>query len=202
MSWQNFVFVVLLWPLIGMQNHSHSISTHIIRTALLRFPAHCCSHSWPTCSSHENFWPRSENCLCSRTWSLISTPYLPCKQQVTTSNTGPILVFPGIQPPLHLWIVRIPQYLLSWNTVRFQQHSGILHPYKISLNLSCCDNFSIRSPYLCNRRSLRARSSQSKGTSVLITLGTNEELDCPPTTGCPVLSWKVSYSSHISATAP
>ena len=28
----------------------------------------------------------------------------------------------------------------------------------------------------------------SKGTSVLITLGTNEELDCPPTTGFSVLS--------------
>ena len=70
------------------------------------------------------------------------------------------------------------------------------------LNLSCCDNFSIRSPYCCNRRSLRARSSLSKGTFVLITLGTDEELDCPPTTGCPVLSWKVSYSSHISSIAP
>ena len=41
-----------------------------------------------------------------------------------------------------------------------------------------------------------------KGTSVLITLGTNEKLDCPLTTVCPVLSWKVSYSSHICATAP
>ena len=70
------------------------------------------------------------------------------------------------------------------------------------LHLSCCDNFSIRSQYCCNRRSLRARSSQSKGTSVLITLGTSEELDCPPVTSCFVLSWKVSYSSHISATAP
>ena len=29
---------------------------------------------------------------------LISTPYLPCRQQVVTSNTGPILVFPLIQP--------------------------------------------------------------------------------------------------------
>ena len=56
--------------------------------------------------------------------------------------------------------------------------------------LSCCDNFSIRSPYLFNRRSLRARSSLSKSTFVLITLGTNEELDCPSTTGFPVLSRK------------
>ena len=74
---------------------------------------------------------------------LISTPYLPCKQQVAISNTGPILVFPWIHPfgcdassslgsvvPLHE-IVRILQCLSSWNTVRLQQHSEILHPYKI-----------------------------------------------------------------------
>ena len=30
--------------------------------------------------------------------TLIPTPYLPCRQQVATSNTGPILEFPGIQP--------------------------------------------------------------------------------------------------------
>ena len=29
---------------------------------------------------------------------LISTPYLPCRQQVVTSKTGPILMFPQIQP--------------------------------------------------------------------------------------------------------
>ena len=29
---------------------------------------------------------------------LISTPYLPCRQQVVTSNAGPILVFPLFQP--------------------------------------------------------------------------------------------------------
>ena len=56
------------------------------------------------------------------------------------------------------------------------------------LNLSCCDSILFRSAYCCNMRSLRARSSQSTSTSVLITLGTIEELDCPPTTGCPVLS--------------
>ena len=44
-SWQILVFVVSLWPLIGLQNHSHSILTHILRTALLRFPARCCSNS-------------------------------------------------------------------------------------------------------------------------------------------------------------
>ena len=38
---QVLVFVVLLWPLIGMQNPSHPISTHTLRAELLEFPAHC-----------------------------------------------------------------------------------------------------------------------------------------------------------------
>ena len=36
------------------------------------------------------------NCL--QIQLLISTPYLPCSQQIVTSNTDPILVFPRIQP--------------------------------------------------------------------------------------------------------
>ena len=70
------------------------------------------------------------------------------------------------------------------------------------LNLSCCHSFSIRPPKCCNRRSWLTGSSQSKGTSVFIILSTNEELDCSLTTGLPVLSWRDSYSSHFSATAP
>ena len=54
------------------------------------------------------------------------------------------------------------------------------------LNLFCCDSFSIRSPYCCNRRSWFTGSSQSRSTSVLTTLSTSEELDCPITTGLPV----------------
>ena len=72
MSWQKYVFVVLLWPLIGLQKHVHSISTHSLRTAFLRFPARCrpaccCSSLWPTYSRHEQFWPTSENGPCSET---------------------------------------------------------------------------------------------------------------------------------------
>ena len=67
---QHCLLVVLLWPLIGLQNHLHSILTQSLRTAFLRFPARCrlglcCSSLWPIYSSHEKFWPRSENCLCS-----------------------------------------------------------------------------------------------------------------------------------------
>ena len=65
------------------------------------------------------------------------------------------------------------------------------------LNLSCCDSFSIRSPYCCNKRSLLARSSQSKGTSVLITLSTSEELDCLPTTVAPINRAGI-HTLHIS----
>ena len=33
--------MVLLQPLIGLQNHLHSISTHSLRTELLKLPARC-----------------------------------------------------------------------------------------------------------------------------------------------------------------
>ena len=33
--------VVLLWPLIGLQKHVHSIFTRSLRTAFLSFPARC-----------------------------------------------------------------------------------------------------------------------------------------------------------------
>ena len=50
---QVLVFVVLLWPLIALQNHVHSILTHILRTALLRFPVRC--RLGPYCSSSLQF---------------------------------------------------------------------------------------------------------------------------------------------------
>ena len=69
MSWQNLVFVVLLRPLIGSQKQVHSFSTQNFRTAFQRFPARCCRplccvSPWLTYSSHEKFWPTSENYLC------------------------------------------------------------------------------------------------------------------------------------------
>ena len=133
---------------------------------------------------------------------LISSPYLPCKQHVATSNTGSMLVFPWIQPfgcdassslgrvySRQAAVRNCENYAVSFVMKYCPISTTFRNPASIQnlLNLSCCDNFSIRSPYCCNRRSLRARSSQSKGISVLITLSTSEELDCPPTTGCPVL---------------
>ena len=45
---------------------------------------------------------------------LISTPYSPCKQQVVTSNTGPILVFP--------LILRFRCIFVSWQSVLTAGH--------------------------------------------------------------------------------
>ena len=217
MSWQNLVFVVLLRPLIGMQNPSHPILTHIIRAQLSGIS---CSLFFKFITNLFDPWE-----ILTQEWVLplftdeilISTPYLPCKQQVATSNTGPILVFPWIHPFGCDASSSLGRVYSRQATARNCENSAVSfvmkycpfsttfrNPASIQnlLNLSCCDNFSIRSPYLCNRRSLWSRSSQSKGTFVLITLGTNEELDCPHTTGFPVLSWKDSSSSHISATAP
>ena len=130
---------------------------------------------------------------------LISTPYLPCRQQVATSNTGPILVFPRIQPfgsdassSLGKVYSRHPTASVNCekSSVSFVMKccptsTTVRNPASVQnlLNLSCCDNFSIRSPYLCNSNSLSVGSSLFKGTLVLITCGTNEELDCSPTAG-------------------
>ena len=55
------------------------------------------------------------------------------------------------------------------------------------LNLSCCDNFSIRSLNL-RKRYYSCAGSSFTGMFVFITFGTNDESDCPFTMGPPVLS--------------
>ena len=56
-------FVVLLWPFRGLQSHLHSILTHFLHTAFVRFPSRWRPNPWTTCASHEKFWPTSENCF-------------------------------------------------------------------------------------------------------------------------------------------
>ena len=149
---------------------------------------------------------------------LISTPNLLCRQQVATSNTGPILVFPRIQPfgsddfsslgKVYSWHVTDSVICENYSSVSFvmkycptstvvRNHASIQN----LLSLSCCENFSIRSQNLRNRSSSCAQSSV-KGMFVFITFGTNDGLDCPSTTSLDVLSWQESHSSHISLTAP
>ena len=49
----------------------------------------------------------------------------------------------------------------------------------IEFTYFCCDRFSIRSPYCCNKKVLYVGSLLSKRTSVLITPRSSEELECP-----------------------
>ena len=129
---------------------------------------------------------------------LISTPCLPCKLLVVTSNTGPILVFPRIQPfgsddfsslgkvysrqatePLNCensFVSFVMKYCPTSTVVKNPASVQIL------ITRSCCDSFSVRSVYLCNWYS-SSEGSSFKGMFVLITLGTNNGLDCPFRTG-------------------
>ena len=134
-----------------------------------------------------------------------------------TSNTGPILVFHRIQPFGSDKFSSLANVYSRQATVfvNCENSSGsivmkycptstvVRNPASVQnlLTLSCCDHFSIRS--LCHRTRSSSRAGSSvKGMFVFITFGTNDGFDCPFTTGRPVLSWHVSHSSHISATAP
>ena len=142
---------ILVFPLI--HPFGSDVSSSLGKSVLAR--SNCTCELWKFCSifRHEitvRFPSTKTIRILTRSTDIIltSTPYLPCKQQVATSNTGPNFGVPldpslSVQMllrllakcthdrPLHLWIVRILQCLLSWNVVRFQQHLGILHPYKI-----------------------------------------------------------------------
>ena len=130
-----------------------------------------------------------------------------------------MLVFPRIQPfgsdvSSSLGKVYSRQATESVNCENFSSVSFVMkycptstvvrNPATVQklLTLSCCDNFSIRSLYLCNRSSSGCAESSVKGMCVFITFGTNNGLDCNSTTGLPFLSWQESHCSHISATAP
>ena len=111
-----------------------------------------------------------------------------------TSNTGPILVFPSdptfrfrcifvswksVLTTSHcicrLW--EILWCLSSWNTVQFQQHSEILHPYNICSICLVLIAFQFVL-YVQDHYISKARLSWSH-------LAQTKNLDCPPTTGFP-----------------
>ena len=162
-------------------------------------------NSWPICWSHEKFWPKSEYCLCSIRSnsdlnSIFTVQVIGCKLQ-----HGPNFGFPS-DPTF-----RFKCFFRSWQIVLTTIHcssvsfvmkycpisTAVRNPASVQnlLNLSCCDNFSIRPLYLRNRSSC-ARSSV-EGMFVLITFGTNDGLDCPSTKSLPALPWQESYPSHI-----
>ena len=54
-SQQVLFFVVLLLPLIGIQNLSHPVATHVLRADLQEFLCRCCSNPSQTYLIHEKF---------------------------------------------------------------------------------------------------------------------------------------------------
>ena len=213
-------FWVLPWPLIGLQSHLHSFLTHILRTAFLRFPAGChlgpcCSSSWPICSSHENSDPWVRNVFLHRLNSEFHSGFTLQAKGCNFQHESNLGVFSDPTFRFTSSSLRRVYSRQSTESVNCENSSVSFvmkycptstearNPASVQnlINLSCCEIFSIRSLYLCNRNSL-CRIIIIQSTFVLITLGTNEELDYPPTTGLPVLSWQVSYSSHTSASAP
>ena len=108
----------------------------------------CRWNLWPTHSIHQKFWRINENCLClqiqflfplhidiASSWLWLSTrTQLRCSLESNLlDQIFFILTKCTHDKPLILWIVRILQCLSSWNTVRLQLFSGILHQYKIWL---------------------------------------------------------------------
>ena len=186
MSWKNLIFVVLLWLLIGMQNHLHSILTHILRTAFLRFPVRRYSKSWPTCWAMRISDPRVMIVFVIHS-ILIYTPYLTCKQQVVTSNTGPNF---GVPSNPTFWFRNI---LISWQSLLTTGHwicelwkffSIFRHEILCDFNNiqeSCIHTKCAQSVLLwllfnsfsvsLQKKSFCTRSSLFKGTIVLITIG-------------------------------
>ena len=106
---------------------------------------------------------------------LISTPYLPCRQQVVTSLTGPTLVFPRIQPFFSVKLSSLGKVYSrqATDSVNYANSSvsfvmkycptstAVKNPASVQnfITRSCCDNLSTRSWYHCNRFSPCAGSS-------------------------------------------
>ena len=135
-----------------------------------------------------------------------------------TSNTGPILVFPRIQPfgsddfsslgkvysRQATESVNCENYSVSFVMKYCPTSTVVRNPASVQnlITRFCCDNLSTRSWYFCNRSSCAGSSVKSVG--VFITLvGTNNGSDCHTKTGLPVPTWKVLHSSsHKSESAP
>ena len=195
MSKQKYVFVVLFWPLIGSQKQVHSFSTRNSSDCISEVSCSLWSYSLSIKSVTNLFKPWE---ILTHEWELsfftesilISTPYSLCKQLVVTSNTGPILVFQRIQPfgsddfsiswqsvltTCHWFckFLRIPQCPLSWNAVRRQPLSGILHQYKsLSIDL-VVEAFPLVPCNFCNKFHCAGISIEGLGVIINNFAGSN-----------------------------
>ena len=135
-----------------------------------------------------------------------------------TSNTGPILVCPRIQPfgsddfsSLGKVYSRQANDSVNYenSAVSFVMKycptpTVMKNPASVQILITrfCCDSLSTRSWYFCKRSSCAGSSVEGVGVFTNELVGTNNGSDCPAKTSFPVLTWQALYSSHKSETAP
>ena len=135
-----------------------------------------------------------------------------------TSNTGPILVFPRIQPFGSVDLssrcnvysrqatdsVNCENSSASFVMKHCPTSTVVRNPASVQ-NLIirfCCDSLFTRSWYFCNRSFCAGSSVEGVGVFINELVGTNNGSDCHTRTGLPVLTWQDVYSSHKPVTAP
>ena len=105
--------------------------THVFRVDLQEFLCCCCCSNSPrTDLIHEKFWPKSECCLAQIHNSDFNSMFV-VQTTGCTFQYGSNFGVPLEHDKPLCWIVSNLLCLASWNTVRCQQQSDILHPYKI-----------------------------------------------------------------------
>ena len=135
-----------------------------------------------------------------------------------TSNTGPILVFPRIQPfgsvdfssrgkvfSRHVTgSVNCENYSVSFVMKCCPTSTVFRNPASVQffINRSGCESFSTRSLCFCNRFSCSGISIEGVGVIINKSAGAKSGSDCSAKTSLPVLVWQLLYSSHKSETAP
>ena len=206
-SQQVLFFVVLLLPLIGSQNLVHPVVTLDLRADLQEF---LCRFNFIT-NLFDPWKILTQEWVSSLLEDIIriSTPCLPCNWLQLPTRVqfrcflGSILSVVMLLPLLEEFIHDKPLYWIVKSPVSFvMKHCPFSITLRIPasiqnlLNSSCCGSFSIRFSYFWNGKFWYAGSSLSNETSALSTI------DCPITTERAFLSWRDSYSSHISATVP
>ena len=132
-----------------------------------------------------------------------------------TSNTGPILVFPRIQPFGSYDFSSLGKVYSRHATdsvncenssvsfvMKYCPTPTVVRNPQVLITRFCCESLSTRSWYFCNWSSCAGSSGESVGVFVNKLVGTNNGSDSPANTSLSVLTWQALYSSHKSETAP
>ena len=187
-----------------------------------RFPGRCrrtpyyCLNPWPTYSSHEKFWPASENCLCLQIqffcplhiYIVGKWLWLPTRAQFwcsLKSNLSGQIMFISWKSGLTTchWFCKLCEFfsvfcrevLSHFNrcqesciNTKFNHTILLWGPFNSFLVL-------LQQIFLCRIIGRRCRCFRQQ------TCWLKQWSDCPASTSLPVLTWQALYSLHKSETA-